>query len=73
MPDGMCLKSRDGNRQNTDPSNWELIDRALLPSLNGGSWRGLAYDDVAPEVKPALMALAQLRRAKGEAKRRARA
>lgn len=73
VPEGMCLKSRDGNRQNTDVSNWELIDRALLPALNGRPWKGLAYDEAAPEVKPALMALAKLRRAKGEAKRRARA
>lgn len=73
VPEGMCLKSRDGNRQNTDPSNWSLIERALLPALNGGPWKGLAYDEAAPEVKPALMALARLRRAKGEAKRRARA
>ncbi len=73
VPEGMCLKSRDGDRQNTDVSNWELIDRALLPALNGGPWKGLAYDEAAPEVKPALMALAKLRRAKGEAKRRARA
>ncbi len=72
VPPGMCLKSRDGNRQNTDPANWEPIDRALLPALNGGPWR-VAYDKAAAEVKPALMALAQLRRAKGQARRRAKA
>lgn len=61
IPDGMCLKSRDGNRQNTDPANWELLDRALLPVLNGGGWGKLSYDEAEPEVKPALMALAKLR------------
>ena len=61
IPDGKCLKSRDGNRRNTDPSNWELIDRALLPVLNGGGWGKLSYDEAEPEVKPALMALAKLR------------
>ena len=71
IPDGMCLKCRDGNRQNTEPSNWELIERRLLPVLNGGKRRHLAYDEAAPELKPALMALAKLRVARGDAKRKA--
>lgn len=70
VPEGMCLKNLDGDRQNTDPSNWQLIDRALLPSLNGGSWGGIAYDAAPAEVKPALMALAKLRVAKRDAMRR---
>jgi len=64
VPAGHCLKCLDGDRQNTDPANWELITRALLPALNGGPGGKLAYDDAAPEVKPALMLLAKLRRAK---------
>lgn len=71
VPEGMCLKNIDGNRQNADPSNWQLIDRALLPSLNGGPWGGLSYDAAPAEVKPALMALAKLRVAKRSAIRRA--
>lgn len=31
----MCLKCFDGNRQNTDPSNWEAIPRGMLPFMNG--------------------------------------
>lgn len=69
VPEGMCLKCRDGNRQNTDPSNWQLIERALLPVLNGGKWGRLAYDKAAPEVKPALMAIAELRVAKSRMKK----
>lgn len=64
VPEGMCLKSRDGNRQNTDPSNWQLIERALLPSLNGGPWGGLVYDDAPAELKETVMLTARLRRAK---------
>lgn len=71
VPAGMCLKSIDGNRQNADPSNWQLIERALMPSLNGGPWGGLSYDAAPSEVKPALMALARLRVAKRSAIRRA--
>lgn len=60
VPDGMCLKCLDGNRLNTDPSNWELISRSLLPFLNGH--RGPHYDAAAPEVKPIVMTLAKLKR-----------
>ncbi|SOC19583.1 HNH endonuclease [Rhodobacter maris] len=71
IPDGMCLKCRDGNRQNTDPTNWEVIERRLLPLLNGGKRGRLAYDEAAPEVKPVLMAMAKLRVARGDATRKA--
>lgn len=27
LPDGHCLECQDGNKQNTDPSNWKLISR----------------------------------------------
>lgn len=64
VPAGMCLKSVDGDRTNCDPANWQLIPRALLPSLNGGPWRGLPYDQAAQEVKPTIMLLAKLRWAK---------
>ncbi len=61
VPDGKVLKCLDGNKQNTDPSNWELIDRAILPRLNGRF--GMAYDQAEPEVKPAIMMLARLKHA----------
>lgn len=58
VPSGMALKSIDGDRQNTDPLNWELIPRALLPRLNGRSGRG--YDQAPAELKPTIMAVAKL-------------
>lgn len=57
IPDGMCLKCK-GDKRNTDPSNWELVDRALLPRLNGVHGRG--YDEAPPELKPTIMAVAKL-------------
>jgi len=58
VPDGMALKCRDGNRQNTDPANWKLIPRALLPRLGGRYGRG--YDAAPAEIKPSIMAVAEL-------------
>lgn len=61
IPEGHCLKSIDGDRTNADPANWQLIPRALLPRLNGGrAKKHLAYDDAAPEVRPALLAIAKI-------------
>lgn len=59
IPDGMALKCLDGNKLNTDPSNWELIPRALLPRLNG-RWN-MKYDTAPDELKPTLMALAKVK------------
>lgn len=62
VPKAHALKCLDGNRQNTDPSNWECIPRALLPRLAGGNRyrRLLAFDDAAPELRPALLTIAKL-------------
>ncbi|QRY69132.1 HNH endonuclease [Ensifer sp. PDNC004] len=76
IPDGMCLKSVDGNRLNTDPANWLLIPRGVLPRLNGGrATRVMAYDTAPDELKPVLMTIArvdhkasELRRGKQEGK-----
>lgn len=57
VPKGMALKCL-GDRTNTDPSNWELVPRALLPRLNGRS--GRAYDHAPQELKPTIMAVAKL-------------
>ena len=57
IPDGMVLKCK-GDQLNTDPSNWELVPRGLLPRLNGKSGRG--YDDAPAELKPTIMAVAKL-------------
>lgn len=62
IPAGHCLKCLDGNKTNTAPDNWEAIPRSLLPRLAGGNRykRVLAYDDAAPEVRPALLTVAKL-------------
>lgn len=57
VPDGMCLKCK-GERLNTDPSNWELIPRALLPRLDGRFGRG--YESAPAEIKPTILAVAKL-------------
>lgn len=59
IPDGMALKCLDGDKLNTDPSNWELIPRGLLPRLNGR--RGVKYDTAPAELKPTIMALAKVK------------
>lgn len=60
VPSGYALKCLDGNKQNTDPSNWELIHRAVLPRLNG-RWRD--YDRAPAELRPTILALAKLEQA----------
>lgn len=61
VPEGHCLKSIDGDRSNTDPANWQLIPRAILPRLNGGrSKKHLAYNDASPEIRPMLVAIAKV-------------
>lgn len=67
IPEGHCLKCLDGDRTNTDPSNWEAIPRALLPRLSGGRWYQ-PYDAYEPELRPAVLSLAKLHHAAREAK-----
>lgn len=57
IPDGMALKCK-GDKSNTDPSNWDLVPRALLPRLNGRYGRG--YDRASDDLKPTIMAVAKL-------------
>lgn len=61
VPDGCVLKCLDGDKTNTDPSNWEAIPRGLLPRL-AGRWK-LGYDRADPELKPTVMASAKLEHA----------
>lgn len=68
IPEGMCLKSVDGNRLNVDPSNWVLISRALLPRL-AGRW-AIPYDGAEPDTKPVLMTLAHMKQAVKTARKR---
>jgi hypothetical protein len=57
VPEGMALKCL-GDKSNTDPSNWALVSRALLPRLNGRFGRG--YDYAPAELKPTILAVAKL-------------
>jgi hypothetical protein len=57
IPAGMALKCK-GDKANCDPSNWELISRALLPRLAGRFGRG--YDAAPAELKPMIMAVVKL-------------
>ena len=57
IPDGMALKCK-GDKLNPDPSNWELVPRAMLPRLNGKSGRG--YHQAPDDLKPTIMAVAKL-------------
>jgi hypothetical protein len=67
VPEGMILKCLDGDKTNTDPSNWEAIPRAMSPRLNGRFGRG--YDAADPELKPTIMAVAKLEHAAREARK----
>lgn len=57
VPDGMVLKCK-GDKLKTDPENWEMIPRGVLPRLNGKSGRG--YDDAPAELKAVIMGVAKL-------------
>ncbi|WP_370189331.1 HNH endonuclease signature motif containing protein [Qipengyuania sp.] len=67
VPEGHCLKCRDGDRSNTDPANWLCIPRALLPRL-AGRW-SLPYDHAPDELKPAVLTSARLEHAAREARK----
>lgn len=69
VPAGMALKCKS-DRLNTDPSNWELISRALLPRLGGRFGRG--YDQAPKALKPTIMAVAKLEQQLHEIKAGAR-
>lgn len=74
IPADHCLKCVSGDRANPDPSNWEMIPRGLLPRLNGGrASRRPAYDQVEPELRPAVMAAARIEHRIREIRRKARA
>lgn len=59
VPEGHVLKCLDGDKTNCDPSNWEAVPQAIMPRLNARG-RGVAYDQAAPELRPAIMAVAKL-------------
>jgi hypothetical protein len=63
VPAGKCLLAKDGDRTNTDPENWLLIPRGLLPLMNG--FRGKNYQSAPPELRPSILTLAKLRYVRG--------
>lgn len=56
IPDGHALKCMDGDKTNCDPSNWELISRALLPKLT----RKRRFESLPNELKPTALAVTKL-------------
>lgn len=70
LPKGHRLKCLDGDRSNTDQANWQAIPYALAPRLNGRFGRG--YDQAPAELKPVIMATAQLEHAVREKRKGAK-
>lgn len=64
LPGGSALKCLDGNRRNTEPSNWRAVPRALLARLGGRYGRG--YDAAPSELKPTILAISELEHAARE-------
>lgn len=58
LPQGHALKCLDGDKANTAPENWKCIPRAMLPRLSGRWTTG--FDDAPAELKPTIMAVAEL-------------
>lgn len=69
VPEGMVLKCLDGNKQNTDPSNWEAVPLAVNALLNS-PWAPLRYDEAPDELKPTVMAVAKIRHKAKTAKKK---
>ena len=67
IPKGKALKCL-GEKSNTDPANWVLVSRGLLPRLNG--IHGHGYDQAPAELRPTILALAQLEQAAHERRKR---
>lgn len=68
VPEGHVLKCLDGDRANTDPSNWELIPMGLIPRLSGKYGRD--YDHAPAELKPVIMTVAKLEHRARQARRK---
>ena len=63
VPEGMVLKCLDGDRTNTDPSNWEPVPKGMVPRLS--LKRG--YDDAPEELRPLIMTVTRLEHAAANA------
>lgn len=58
LPKGMALKCLDGDRSNTEPTNWIAVPRSMLARLAGR--HGRDYDNAPAELKPTILAIAKL-------------
>ncbi|WP_339869009.1 HNH endonuclease signature motif containing protein [Pseudohongiella nitratireducens] len=67
IPDGYVVSFIDGDRENCDISNLELISRSVLAIRNKLGW-----SHVPAELKPTVTNLAKMKAAAGQAKRRAK-
>jgi hypothetical protein len=63
IPNGRVLKCIDGDRTNTDPSNWESVPYGVVGRLSKHGFR-----DAPAELKPTIMAVAKLEHALSEGK-----
>jgi len=60
VPAGHVLKCLDGDKKNTDPSNWDLVPMGVNALLNS-RWAPLRYNEAPEELKPTVMAVAKLK------------
>lgn len=69
IPEGYVL-TVIGGRSDPRPENWKLIPRESLPTINGNklpplakdkSKEGIVYSEASDELKPTILALAELR------------
>lgn len=67
VPDGQVLKCLDGDRSNTDPSNWAALPKGMVPKLS--LRRG--YDQAPAELRPVIMTLTKLEHAMEAAAKKA--
>lgn len=68
IPEGHCLKCLDGNKQNTNPDNWECINRSVLLTLNKDSI--IDYNTAPEEIKKPLLTVAKLKHASRQSRKR---
>jgi hypothetical protein len=68
IPADHVLKCLSNDKSNSDPSNWTLVPKAVMPRLAGR--HGINYDEAPDELKPVLMQTALTEHAAREARRR---
>ncbi len=67
LPAKHILKCLDGDRANTDPSNWVAIPPAMLPGLTGRFGRD--FDNAPPELKQTILTIVKLEHEAREARK----